>query len=67
MVSCVFGPALMSGLLFLVHLLACICGSIIRGQRRELSKMMALSIDSASSTETLSNSIGSSKNQVKQG
>ena len=40
--------ALMSGLLFFVHLLACICGSIINGHRRELSKMMALSMDKAS-------------------
>lgn len=44
------GPprALMSGLLFLVHLLACICGSIINGQRLELSRMIALSMDKAS-------------------
>ena len=40
--------ALMSGLLFLVHLLACICGSIINGQRLELSRMIALSMDKAS-------------------
>mmetsp|Transcript_26834 Transcript_26834/g.47718 ORF Transcript_26834/g.47718 Transcript_26834/m.47718 type:complete len:270 (+) Transcript_26834:1352-2161(+) len=41
-------PVSVSLPIFLMYLFACLCGSIIRGQRRDLSMIMPFSIDSAS-------------------
>ena len=36
---------LFSSSMFRIHLLPCVCGSIIRGQREELHTMMPFSVD----------------------